>query len=1184
MQLSDGRRPRLFVAACIGVAAVLGSHASDVSGTQGTAPSAVVVDAVEQGSAGQKAGIRPGDRLQRWERAANPPANPSAAAGDLLSVFDLTAIEIEQAPRGPVTLHVLRGTERVAVMLPFGRWGITVRPAMSAVTAKAHAEARALAAAGRIDRALAAWRAAAQDAVRIENDQTIPAWLLAQASATLQDPSAAHAALGEALSFAERARHQAAIGALHDLRGQLFERQKDAAGAERAYRAAMTARQGGGAPNFGTAKGLVDLAFVAIGRGDFPSAEQRFREAIDLQRQLAPVSFVLAKTLANLAKLVSMRGDLDEAGSRLRDAAALLERLAPDTAEFALALNNLGAHLWQRGDLSGAAATYERALRIQERSDPSSRDVAVSLANIAQVLARQGKLAQAERSYRRALSIYERIGAGTADEAEALNQFGNLLLNRGDLPAAEEFHLRALAIRERIAPNSTELAASLNNLGKLANHRGDAVRAHDYYTRALAIMERLSPDSLDTARVLNNLGLVAAGRGDLTAAETLLKRALALKERNAPGTADVASTLINLGDMRANSGDLPAALTFYESARAVLEKAAPEGLELATVLGNLADLAERRNNAAEASALATRALAMIERLAPDSDTHAQGLRRLGLQAFRKREFERAAGFFERSVTALESQTIRLGGSSDIRTAFAAQSHDYYVEYIDSLIALRQPARAFEVLERSRARGLLLMLAERDLLLDAGGAGALVESTRELNEQYDRAQEALAGLNPARDAAEIERLQTRLRDLRESRARAIDKIRAASPRLAALQYPKPLGVTEMQQALDPGTVLLSYHIGKQQSQLFVLQAAQAGGSPRLTVHSVPLGSDVLREEVEAFRRQIERQEKTRGGVTPAFVELSRRLFDVLVGPAQHALTSSERVLLSPDGPLHSLPFAALATGDPAKDGRPWQYFVEWKPLHTVLSATVYAELKKADVVTSNMPTLVAFGDPAYPSAAEGGAQTGNPDMRGMLQRGYALAQLPASRIEVQALARHFGMHATTYLGADATEARAKAVGKARYLHFATHGLLDARSPLNSALALTVPSKRKEAEENGLLQAWEIFEQMRIDADLVTLSACETALGEELAGEGLIGLTRAFHYAGARSVLASLWRVADESTADLMTSVYRHLRSGVTKDEALRRAQLEAIARPRTAAPFHWAAFTLSGDWRSRAVAK
>ena len=252
-------------------------------------------------------------------------------------------------------------------------------------------------------------------------------------------------------------------------------------------------------------------------------------------------------------------------------------------------------------------------------------------------------------------------------------------------------------------------------------------------------------------------------------------------------------------------------------------------------------------------------------------------------------------------------------------------------------------------------------------------------------------------------------------------------------------------------------------------------------------------------------------------------------------------------------------------------------MEWKPLHTALSATVYAELRKAARSASAAPTLVAFGDPVYPARAAGSASAAR-ELPTLVQRGYALSPLPATRAEVTAVSRAFGTHATIYLGADATESRAKSITRTTYLHFATHGLLDSRSPLDSALALTLPAEQRDGEENGMLQAWEILEQVRIDADLVTLSACETALGGDVAGEGLVGLTRAFHYAGARTVLGSLWRVADESTSDLMTRFYDGLRVGLTKDEALRRAQLTAIAKPATRAPFHWAAFSLSGDWR------
>jgi CHAT domain-containing protein len=136
------------------------------------------------------------------------------------------------------------------------------------------------------------------------------------------------------------------------------------------------------------------------------------------------------------------------------------------------------------------------------------------------------------------------------------------------------------------------------------------------------------------------------------------------------------------------------------------------------------------------------------------------------------------------------------------------------------------------------------------------------------------------------------------------------------------------------------------------------------------------------------------------------------------------------------------------------------------------------------------------------------------------------------------------------------------------------------PLNSALALTLPESPAPGRDNGLLQAWEIFEQVRLDADLVTLSACETALGQEMGGEGLVGLARAFQYAGARSVLASLWGVGDDSTAELMKRFYGHLQAGKAKDEALRAAQIDLLrgAAPGVAHPFHWAPFVLIGDWR------
>ena len=147
-----------------------------------------------------------------------------------------------------------------------------------------------------------------------------------------------------------------------------------------------------------------------------------------------------------------------------------------------------------------------------------------------------------------------------------------------------------------------------------------------------------------------------------------------------------------------------------------------------------------------------------------------------------------------------------------------------------------------------------------------------------------------------------------------------------------------------------------------------------------------------------------------------------------------------------------------------------------------------------------------------------------------------------------------------------------------IHYACHAVVNERFPLDSALAFTIPDKPREGQDNGLLQAWEIFEKVRIDADLVTLSACESGLGREMGGEGLIGLTRAFQYAGARSVLASLWKVEDKSTAELMKRFYGYVKAGRPKDEALRLAQIDLIRSADFSQPRDWAAFQLNGDWK------
>jgi CHAT domain-containing protein len=269
----------------------------------------------------------------------------------------------------------------------------------------------------------------------------------------------------------------------------------------------------------------------------------------------------------------------------------------------------------------------------------------------------------------------------------------------------------------------------------------------------------------------------------------------------------------------------------------------------------------------------------------------------------------------------------------------------------------------------------------------------------------------------------------------------------------------------------------------------------------------------------------------------------------------------------------LPFAALR--------RKGQYVAEWKPIHFAPSATAYAELARKNETPGIRPriAIAAFGDPAYPSGTVERASA-DAEVRSIVRRGLKLDPLPSSRQEAAEAAGLFP-GGQAFVGGQATEEQVKKVApQARILHFACHGLLDEKMPLNSGLALSIPEHPAEGQDNGILQAWEIFENLRLDADLVTLSACDTALGKDMGGEGVLGLTRAFQFAGAHSVLSSLWSVADESTAMLMQTFYFHLRQGESKDEALRAAQLELIRSQGRGLshPYYWAAFQLYGAWR------
>jgi CHAT domain-containing protein len=693
----------------------------------------------------------------------------------------------------------------------------------------------------------------------------------------------------------------------------------------------------------------------------------------------------------------------------------------------------------------------------------------------------------------------------------------------------------------------------LGRLGTIAEEGGDLALASQLLLQAVEINQKVAPDSLEMAGLLDSVGLLAVRAGKLVEAEQLLRRALQINTRLAPGSINMASSLNHLGQLALLRGDASHAISFYQSALAI-------------------------------QALGTRS-AVLHGLG--KAYRIQSRSSLGI----------TDDLFQRALDALEQQLTRYGGSQSSKATFRSERKAFYLDALDVQLELGKTAAAFQTMERSRARSFLEQLAERDTIFTADIPEDLDRERHRLAFRADRIQQQLGALNPRDDAKRITELWDELRRLQDEAGELEARIRRASPRLAALQYPQPLDLESTRAALDPGTLLLSYSVGEKEVRLFSLSRELP-----LRVDTLPMSEEELREGIRQFLSEIGAGSQSSPLRRHNFEALSKKLDSILIEPVADRIGTARRLVILPDGPLHLLPWGALIREVPASteiQGRRWQrwqYLAEWKPISTVLSATLFAELKKdrpRPYQNSTAGGVALFGDPLMPQLAARTHLVDSPDVRvrSAAQRGFDFEPIPATRSEVVKISALFPQ-AAVYLGQEATEEHAKALPRnTRIVHFATHATLDERFPLNSGVVLSIPEKFEEGKDNGLLQAWEIFERVRIDADLVVLSACQSGLGKEMGGEGLIGLTRAFQYAGARSVLASLWKISDRTTAELMVRFYKHWKEGLPKDEALRAAQMELIrgsikvkneqgqeVEIDASAPYYWAAFQIYGDWQ------
>jgi CHAT domain-containing protein/Tfp pilus assembly protein PilF len=1006
--------------------------------------------------------------------------------------------------------------------------------------------------------ALALWREVGDVALQVEA-------LLGQAYCLWRaSPEQARALLQDALQLAKREgkRPLAAATALHNA-GADWYGVGQLGVAEQLFQQALAIYEKLAPNSLEVAGMLNNLGVVASDRGDLARAEQYYQQALAIEEKLAPNSLDVASTLNNLGSVAYSRGDLVHAEQLFQQALAIYEKLAPNSLQVARTLNNLGIVASDRGDLVRAEQYYQQALAIYEKLAPNSLEVAGTLHNLGNVAADRGDLVRAEQYYQQALAIFEQLAPNSLQVAAATLNLGNVARDRGDLVRAEQYYQQAMAIYEKLAPNSLDVAGTLHNLGNVAADRGDLVRAEQYYQQALAIFEQLAPNSLQVAGTLHNLGVVAYSRGDLARAEQYYQQALAIYEKLAPNSLEVARTLNNLGVVARDRGDLARAEQLYQQALAIYEKLAPNSLEVATTLNNLGNVAANRGDLARAEQYYQQALAIREKLAPNSLQVASTLQNLANLARQQKNYPQAQQYLARVLAIYETQRAAIP-DPETKTAFAERYFNAYTLQAQLALDQQQPQQAAFALERSRARTLAELMFTRALPVPTNAPQALKDLIAQ-QEQLQRELLLLARQQRQTDPDDqdaLQRLQAQARQLADRQRQLDRQLREQFPAYADLLNPQPPDLKQLQAALDANTVLL-YHAFANTELLIVAVSRQAVRGYRVKVDPRTLENDLAAFRKLVAKPPLERTASERRKL-PA---LGQRLYAALIKPAEPSLKNATTVLLCPEGALNQLPWGALIVAVD-KQGRP-TYWVERVAIGLTLSAGVYLQAKAVRPAARGV-AIAAVSQYRRLEVAQA------PKTAQLVRRsGRALGDLPAVKQEVAQVRRLLGKQGVAaVLEAAATPERARQMAQgARVVHFACHARADGVDPLGSGLLLS-----PAGSDEGLLTAADVVSKWRLRADVVMLSACETAVGQVRRYEGMYGLARAFLFAGSRSVGASLWRVEDVSTARLMGVFYRGYALGVPKVEALRRAQVALLRDRQYADPYYWSCFVLMGAER------
>ena len=843
--------------------------------------------------------------------------------------------------------------------------------------------------------------------------------------------------------------------------------------------------------------------------------------------------------------------------------------------DFARTTNAIGVVHFNRNDWRTARRYFVEAATSFRSANEWSGEL-IPLGNLATLDFEEGYVDAAIQETERMLALWPPNG-DEKRRAETLANLGGMQRAFGRYDEATRSFSDSFALGQRL-DNPAVIGKALFGIGETYYSMGELELAAEYLRASLPV-RREANDQRGEAAVLRYLGSVEYSQGDYAAALDLHEQALRL----ATSVADKGLVEVLLAQDLAALGRYAEAAQYASAARDRAEAAGAMQLQADALeqLGRV-QLADARPR--EAAAAFDQAFEIYSSQALHGE-QARALNGLALAARATGDLPGAIAYGERALSHIEN--VR-GDIADprLRAFYLAGRRDYYDLQIDLTMQLQSRSdaqagnadAALELSERSRARSLVDLLREADVDLDepnpelAARREQLYASLGDLRRQRD--QRRLYGASGAADAS----LETIVHELAETENQLNlleAEARAANPKRNSLTAPQPVSATELRSALDDESVLVEYALGEEKSYVWVVTREQTRG--------IALADRKTIEEAAARVYEGLRTNSSRS----ALAQDLRRLADHVLKPVAPLLTK-RRLLIAADGALQYVPFAALPIG--GSDGAT-QPLLETHEVVGLPSLSVLLSQRAgvrrpapsralavfADPVFDRADPRLAFAAPATPVVHSPQAQLAT---RSSPLGSGTLPRLPFTAQEAQALAAlvpESERYVAVGLEASRETLLHLALDDYRLIHFATHGVIDTRYPDLSGLALS-GFDASGAPTHGLFGLPDIY-ALDLNADLVVLSACETALGRNIRGEGLLGLTQGFLYAGAKGVVASLWPVADRATAELMRRFYDHmLRDGLLPADALRRAQSSIAAEPRWSHPYYWSAFVLIGDWQ------